>query len=248
MRVYPVILNPPSDLEIMDAYYRVNSGGVYTNFTSLNCYKTGEGGGNYSCAFSPEKSIQTTPGDETRTIELKMSLAYTIDGALVVKNVSDNSTFTVKRAYSEAVSGCLQQQASLDKKIKKLKSDKTLYTVLAVILLIVAVIFWILYIICYIGCSTSNCQALCYNSYVPYAKVATAIGACALTFVLSKLESIDSKMKQLQSQKQSICVAEGFGALSGATSSSGSTIYSLGKIVSSVVCAMAVSGSISSWA
>lgn len=236
MKVYPVILNPPSDLEIVDAYYRVNSGGVYTNSTSLNCYKLSEGDGNYSCAFSLEKSAQTTPGDETRTIELKMSFAYTIDGALAIKNVSDSFTFTIKRAYSDAVASCLQQEQSLDRKIKKLKSDKNLYTIIAVILVVIAVIFWILYII--------SCEETCNETYYKLAMVATTIASCALTFILSKLESIDSKMKQLQAQKQSICVAEGFGQLSGATSSSGSTIYSIGKIVSGIICAMTASSSL----
>jgi len=240
MKVYPVILNPPSDLEIIDAYYRVNSGGVYTNSTSVNCYKTGEGGGNYSCAFSLEKSNQTTPGNETRTIELKMSLAYTINGALAVKNVSDTSTFTVNRAYSEAVGSCVQQQQSLDKKLKKLKSDKNLYTTLAIIFIVLAVIFWILYILCEIYSWGTSC-----DTYYDLAIIATTLAACALSFILSKLEGIDSQMQQLQAQKQSICVAEGFGQLSSATSSSGSSIYGIGKIVSGVVCALGASSSLS---
>jgi hypothetical protein len=203
----------------------------------MNCYKTGEGVGNYSCAFSLENSNLTTPGTENRTIELKMSLAYTIDGALAVKNVSDTYTFTVKRAYSDAVASCIQQQASLDKKIKKLKSDKNLYTILAVIFLIIALIFWILYII--------SCMESCNDTYYKYAMVATTLASCALTFILSKLEGIDSQMQQLQAQKQSICAASTFGGLSSASSSGGSTIYGLGKIVSGVVCALSASASLS---
>ncbi|MCX6814209.1 MAG: hypothetical protein NTY20_00945 [Candidatus Aenigmarchaeota archaeon] len=238
MKVYPVILNPPSDLEIIDAYYSVNSGGVYTNSTSLNCYKTGEGIGNYSCAFILEKSNQTTPGNENRTIELKMSLAYTINGALAVKNVSDTSTFTIKRAYSEAVASCIQQQASLDKKIKKLKSDKTLYTVLAVIFFLISLIFWILFII---SCFSSTGCTLKLGTI---ATIAAIIGGCGLGYVLSKLESIDGKIKQLQAEKQAICAAEGFGALSSATSSGTNWVYTIGKLYGSVTCAVGVSGAV----
>ncbi|MCJ7816803.1 MAG: hypothetical protein MUP55_03005, partial [Candidatus Aenigmarchaeota archaeon] len=236
MKVYPVILNPPSDLEIIDAYYRVNSGGVYTNFTSLNCYKTGEGGGNYSCAFSPEKSTQTTPGNETRTMELKMSLAYTINGALAVKNVSDTSTFTIKRAYSEAVASCLEQQKSLDKRIKKLKSDKTLYTILAIIFFIISLVFWYIYLI--------SCAKTCNETLKTIAIIAGIVGGCGLAYALNRLSSIDGKIQGLQAQKQAICAAEGFGGLSSATSSGTNWIYTIGQLYGSITCMMGVSGAV----
>ncbi len=235
-KVYPVILNPPSDLEIMDAYYRVKTGGAYSNSTSVNCYKTGEGVGNYSCAFSLENSNLTAPGTENRTIELKMSLAYTIDGALAVKNVSDTYTFTIKRAYSEAVASCIQQQASLDKKLKSLKSDKTLYTILAIIFFLISLIFWILFAI--------SCLKTCTLKLGTYATIAALVGGCGLAYVLSKLSSIDGEIQQLQAQKQSICAASTFGGLSSSTSSSGSLIYTIGQLYGGITCAMGVSGAV----
>jgi hypothetical protein len=130
-----------------------------------------------------------------------------------------------------------------------LESDKKLYTILAIIFLIIAVILWILYIICYISCTgtvyyVAACHANCYSSYVPWATIATTIGACALTFVLSKLESIDADIKSLQQRKQAICAAEGFGQLAQATNDAGNWVYSIGKIASTVACALGASGTV----
>jgi hypothetical protein len=244
-KVYPVIMKPPSDMEIVEAYYRVSTGGVYGNTTSVNCYPTGEGEGNYSCALILDKSPQTAPGDESRTIELKMTLAYTISGALAVKNVSDSYTFTVKRAYSEAVSSCIQQQASLDKRIKKLKGDKGLYTALAVIFLVLSLVFWIWYIVCIVGCTAAygTCVSQC-GWYSTVAIIAGVIGGCGLAYVLNRLSSIDGKIKGLEAQKQGICAAEGFGSLSSATSSSTNWVYTIGQLYGSITCMMGVSGAV----
>jgi hypothetical protein len=245
MKAYPVILKPPSNLEISEAYYRIGSAGKYTNFTSLNCYKTGNGDGNYSCAFIIEPSGQTTPGDETRKLELKMSLAYTTDGAPEFKNVSDNFTFTVKRVYSDAVASCLAQQASLDKKLKGLESDKKLYTILAIVFLVLSLIFWIWYIVCVLGCTAAygSCVSTC-KSWSIYATIAGVIGGCGLIYVLNKLSSIDADIQQLNAKKQAICAAQGFGSLSGATSSSTNWIYTIGQLYGTVTCMMSVSGAI----
>ena len=248
-KVYPVIMNPPSDLQISDAYYTINSGGVYTNSTSLNCYKTGEGDGNYSCAFNLEKSPLTTPGEETKTMDLKMTLAYTVDGAPVIKNVSDSYTFTVNRAYSDAVSSCFAQQASIDKRIKKLKSDKTLYTILAVIFFILMIVFIIIYAIVYLSCSgtaqaVAACQTAATKTWTPYIMISAAIGGCALTFVINKLESIDADIKSLQQRKQQICIAEGFGQLASAVDSAGNWVYTVGKIAGMIGCALGTSGTV----
>jgi hypothetical protein len=243
-KMYPVVMNPPSDMQIVEAYYRVNTNGTYTNYTSVNCYPTGEGEGNYSCALALEKSNLTTPGNETRTIELKMTLAYTSDGAPTVKNVSDSFTFTVNRKYSDAVSSCFEQTKSVDKRIKKLKSDKTLYIILAIIFFILMIIFIILYIICWADCGTAAaaCIEACWLTYENWIYVSAAIGGCALTFVISKLESIDQNIRELQQRRMQICVAEGFGQLAGAVDSAGNWVYTVGKIAGTIGCMLGTSG------
>jgi len=249
LKVYPAIMNPPSDMEIAEAYYRVSSGGVYGNSTSVNCYKTGEGEGNYSCAFSLDDVAKSTPGEEAVTIELKMTLAYTSDGAPTVKNVSDSYTFTVKRKYSDAVNSCFQQTKHLDKRIKKLKNEKTFYTILAIIFFILMIVFLICYIVCYINCYssmyyTAGCQTNCWINWKPWIFVSAAIGGCALTFVISKLEDIDAKIKELEERKQAICIAEGFGELERATSDAGNWIYTVGKIAGTVGCMLGTMGAV----
>jgi hypothetical protein len=228
-------MNPPSGLQISQAYFRVGMGGVYTNFTSLGC-RMGENASNYSCSFTLERSSQTASGDETRTLELKMSLAYVAGGAPVVKNVSDTYSFTVSRTYSDAVSSCIAQEHSLDKKIKGLKSDKTLYTILAIVFFLISLIFWILFII--------SCFETCTLKLGWIATVAAVIGGCGLSYVLGQLEEIDAKIKSLEAEKQSICVAEGFGSLSTSTKSSSNWVYTIGKIYGSVTCALGVSGAV----
>ena len=246
VKAYPVVMNPPSDLAVIDSYYRILYGGKYTNYTSLNCYQLNQSG-NYSCAFTLEPAAnKTSPGIENRTLELKVSFSYTSNGALRVLNVSDAFDFSVKRINSEAVASCVQQQQSIDKKLKDLEGDKTLYTVLTVIFLLLTIIFWIMYFVCTAGCTVAygTCIASCESSWKIPGIIAGIIGGCGLAYVLSQLSSIDGKIKQLQAQKQSICGASTFGQLSDATSSSGSLVYTIGQLYGGVTCAMGASAAI----
>jgi hypothetical protein len=238
-RMYLTIMNPPAGMQIEDAYYKVSGS---DNYTSLGC-KAGEGEGNYSCAFTLERPSQTTPGEETKTLEAKMTLAYVAGGAVQVKNVSDTYTFKVTRVYSEAVSSCIAQEHSLDRKIKNLKSDKTLYTVLAVIFFIISLIFWIWYFVC-VYSSSGTMSASC-ESWKTYAIIAGVIGGCGLSYVLSKLQEVEGKINSLEQEKNSICVAEGFGQLSSSTKSSSNWVYTIGSIYGSITCMMSVSSGIS---
>lgn len=236
-KVYPAVMNPPPDLDIISSYYRILYSGKYTNSTSLNCYKVQDQQGNYSCAFTLEPAAnKTTEGSENRTIELKVSFAYTSNGALKVLNASDTFNFTVKRVYSEAVASCVKQQESIDKKLKDLESDKSLYTILAVIFFILTVLFWVLYF--------TSCSNKCQETWMTYAMIAGAIAGCALTFVLSKLSSIDSEIQKLQQQSVAICGASNFNELSSATSSGGSLLYTIGQLYGGATCAIGVMGAV----
>ena len=233
LKVYPLVLNPPSDLEVIDSYYRINNSG---NYTPLNCYKiTGEEG-NYSCSIALENIPKSSPGKETRTIDLKMSMGYTLSGALMVANLSDQKAFTVSREYSEAVESCLQQQQSIDRKLKDLKKDKTLYTILAIIFFIISLVFWIIY---YISCSET-----CTDTYKTIAIIAAIVGGCGLAYALNRLSSIDGKIQQLQAQKQQICASSTFGGLSSSTSSATNWIYTIGQLYGSITCTMGVTGAV----
>ena len=237
-----MVINPPSDLDVLEAYYRLGSSG---NFTPFNCYKTGEGQGNFSCSFIPETPRQTTPGTETRTIEVKMSLGYTLNGALAVQNVSDSSSFKIERAYTEALASCLEDQARLDKKIAKLEDDRTLFLVLAIIFFILSLLFFVFYIKCIVGCSAAygSCVSACVW-WGQLSLVAGTIGGCGLAYALSRLASIDSQLKSLKAQRKNICEASTFGQLSGATSSI-NWLYTIGQIYGSIICMMGVSSILS---
>jgi len=235
MRVYPAVINPPSDLDVLEAYYRIGNTG---NFTPFNCYKTGEGQGNFSCSFIPETPRQTTEGTETRTIEVKMSLGFTLNGALAVQNVSDSSGFKIERTYSEALASCLEDQARIEKKLAKLEGDKTLYTILAILFFIISVVYLVLFF------TTCLRYGNCDWYYQILGGVAGVVGGCGLAYALSRLDSIDSEIKNLKSQKKDICESSTFGALSRGTSSI-NWFYTIGQIYGTIVCMMGVSSILS---
>ena len=246
LRVYPLVLNPPSDLEIIDSYYRIGNSG---NYTPLSCYKITGDEGNYSCSLAMESIPDSSLGKETRGIDLKMSMGYTLNGILMTPNLSDQKSFTVSREYSGAVASCLQQQESIDKKLAKLESDRTIYMALAVLFFIISLYFWYTLYNCVHACKATGyavlpCIASCKLQFEPPALIAGIIGGCGLSFVLSRLSSIESQMKQLQAQKESICSSSSFGGLSGATTGMGNILYMIGQIYGGVVCMMAVMGAI----
>jgi hypothetical protein len=240
-KAYLEVMNPPSDLEMLSSYYRILYAGKYTNYTVISCYRVESQEGNYSCAFSLEPDAgKISPGTEDHMLELKMSFSYTSNGALKVLNASDTFSFSVNRVYSEAVASCARQQESMDKKIKALESDKTLYTVLAAVFFLLSAFFWVIYIACHAkGVTAATCAP-----YKTYAIIAGIVGGCGLAFVLNRLSSIDSQIRQLQAQKQSLCAASSFGVLSSAASSSGSMIYTIGQLYGGATCAMGVIGAV----
>lgn len=244
LKIYPAVLNPPSDLAVVDSYYRLGNSGSYTPLTCLEL----NGKGNYSCALALDNINKTNPGTENRTIELKITFGYSASGstALMVRNYSDTAGFTVKKVYSEAVASCISQQQSIDKKIASLESDKSLYTALVVVFLLLTLIFWIFTYLCYSSNSIVGGAggAACIN-YQNMAVIAGTLTACALSYILSSLDSVDQQIQQLQVQRQSICGASTFGDLSKATSNSGISVLGIGKIAAGVACALGAASSIS---
>jgi hypothetical protein len=219
--VFPKVMNPPSDLEIIEASFRIDD---EENYTEIECYPFVDEEGMYDCAFLLEDIENPNPGTEEKTLHLKMSFAYSADDVLMTYEDEESMTFAVTRNYSTFLATCIEQEESVEKQIEKVESEKTLYTVLAVMFLATAVG---LSIACYFGCGW------CCKAEV----IAWLIATCALAFFLiPKMSSLSSDLDSLKAEKSTLCGASDFGSLSSSVSAMGNIGYTIAQVATTTVC------------
>jgi hypothetical protein len=243
---YVKIFNPPSDLKIESASYRLNPS---DKFTKVGCNKIEPG--NYSCMFDPGKVRSTTPGTEARTIYMNITISYKNNGILQILDTYGQKEFTIIRSYSEALATCLEEEKRIDRDLSELDREKRLYTILAIVFFAISLYFWYSYYSCCSSCGGTGyaylaCLAGCSLTLAWPAIVAGLIGGCSLIFVLSNLNKIDAKIKQLEAEKKALCSSSTFGDLSNSVSTTGNWLYMVGQMYGAYTCFSALMAGASS--
>jgi hypothetical protein len=115
------IVNAPPSTSVLDVSYRLD--GVES--PDINCSKTAVYG-NLDCPIIPDK----LPGSVTevnRTLEILMSIGYTIGGEDFVKEISAERVFTTAGKKSDALIQCKDEIERMKEHLRRLKSNQNSY-------------------------------------------------------------------------------------------------------------------------
>jgi hypothetical protein len=195
------IINAANDLRILGSLF------TYENKEyNMECFATPYNQtANYTCAFTlpavSNESGGSMEGVITKTLGLKLSVAYTAGNHTIIQNLSASSDIRINKVKSSDLRSCQEEQAKIDKQIKDLEDDKSLIETIIIVIWSIALGFLAAYIISCIG----GCVPWLLTAFLWGACIAT----CLTSILLPMLDNAKSQMETLKAQRQGMCGSQG---------------------------------------
>ena len=225
---YVSVINPPSDIEVVDSYYVIDNG----EESDTECFP-GEDIGKYACPFVLDNIKNSDEGKESREFNLHLTISYTLDNALFLQNISASKTLSIEREKSKELKTCEEEERKLEKEIESAKKKKNMYITILAFFAALAAGFAIC---CYVWPKSDKCCILF--------KVFLVIASCAATYLLNAIGSVQNQIKELKAKKQALCAAKTYDELYDAVNGIGNIWLTLGTVTAGVICALGVSSKI----
>jgi hypothetical protein len=205
------VVNSPSDLEIIDAYYSIDG----QNATSLHCIKTAKLG-DWDCALIPD-NVAGSGGPVEREIEIFATVGYSLNKTDVVDSLYAKGEFTTSRDKSEALLSCEEEIERLRKQISNLESNQGgyegwgwLYYVIGAVMIVIGVIM------IYLGYAQCSAYGGCNWALIIAGALMVVTGGVQVAMGLmsqdegTDLDTQKSQLEDLIAQKEQMCSSEEF--------------------------------------
>jgi len=192
------IVNSPANVRILESYYSANS---QDNDTSISCYETLEDD-SYTCPIALENiEGATSPGTTNISIDLKMTIEYSMENAKVWQNIQATSSLDVNKQYSDAVSSCQEMMDSIDQQIADLQEEQGSSDIWAIILIVLMVVFLVIFAITCLKYGT------CEYIYLTLA-LTCLTSAISMWDSSSDMDNQIAGLEQQKAEKEAMCDAQ----------------------------------------